>query len=245
MSQTSAYIGKGKVYLATGNNPLVAIGNVSKLVLNVSEDKQELMDYENGGGGVIDSVSRIKSVSAAITANSFSSSNLAVALRGIVTTNLSTTAIVDETHQGVEAGLIQLARLPDSTKAMVVAVGATTCVDGVDYVRTKSGIEVLADGAISGTSAITVNYTPLAENVLQALVAGATNYRMLFEGLNEAKSGAPFVVELFKVQISPTKSLDLISDKFGDITLEGTALKDDSKMGTGLSQYFKIRQAIA
>ena len=241
---TLSYVGKGKVWIAAGSNAPVALGNVSKLALNVAEDKQELQDYENAGGGVIDSISRIKSVTADITGNSFSPENLAIALRGVATATSSVTAITGEAVEGVAAGLVMLARLPDPTKTFSVLKGSTPFTAGTDYVLTKSGFEVLAGGTIVAGDDLLVNYTPLADNLIQALVNGATNYRLIFEGLNEARSGSPVVVELFKLQLSPTKSIDLISDKFADLQLSGTALKDDTKVGSGISQYLKIRAAV-
>lgn len=240
--KTTGFVGKGKIYLAAGTNPLVAIGNVSKLTLNVTEDKVELQDYETSGGGVIASISRVKSINVSMTANSFSPANLSVALRGTVTANAGTVAIVGETHEGITAGLIQLARLPDATKTFAVLKGSTPFTEGTDYVITNSGFEVLAGGAIVEGDDLLVSYTPLADNLLQALTTGATDYRFVFEGLNEANSGSPFVVEIYKLQLSPTKTFELISDKFGDLNLEGTVLKDTTKQGTGISQYLRIRQ---
>jgi hypothetical protein len=240
---TQSFIGKGKVYLSTGTNALTPIGNVSKLALTVAEDRQDLSNYETAGGGIIDTVSRIKSVSIGITANSFDAYNLSAALRGTTTANTGITAITAEAHAGITAGLIMLNRLPNPTASLVVTDGIATLTEGVDYLRTKSGIEILEGGTVTGSDSLTVAYTPLPDNLIEALTTGGQFFRMVFEGLNEARSGAPVIFEGFRVLLSPTKTVDLISDKFGELLLDGSLLQDTSKVGSGVSQYFRIRQA--
>lgn len=75
-----SYIGKGSVSVGG-----IAIGNCSKLTMSIEEEVKELMDYEEPGGGVLDSVSRIKSVKMTMECSNFSASNLALATRGEAT----------------------------------------------------------------------------------------------------------------------------------------------------------------
>lgn len=239
---TTAFIGKGTVYLQSGTNPLVSVGNVNKLAISIAEDRQEMIDYESAGGGVADSVSRIKSMSLDMNAYSFSASNLEVALRG---TSAATTAtpIVDEAVEAVAGGLHVLAKLPNPIVAMTVEKGVTAFVEGTDFIRTRSGFTVPAGSTIVSGDDLLVSYTPFAGNALEGLTQGATNCRLVFEGLNEARSGKPVVLEFYRVQFSPTSGLDLIGDKFADITLKGLVLKDETKVGAGQSQYFTMRTA--
>lgn len=153
-----SYIGKGTI--SVGGNP---IGNCSKVTMSIEEETKELMDYENPGGGVLDSVSRIKSVKMTMECSNFSAANLALATRGT---------------------------------------------------------------AASGT--------------VQALTESSAEYAISFDGLNEARSGAACSVEVFRAKFAPMKSIDLISDDFGRLTLEATVLKDASKTGVGVSKYFTI-----
>ena len=241
-------MGKGKVYLQALNTttgvptgPLVDVGNVSKLALNVAEDKQEMIDYQSAGGGVMDSITRIKSVSLDMTALSFSQENLAVALRG-TSAAVSVTPIAGEAVTVALGGLNMLAKTPASATAIVVKdeTDTDTYVAGVDYVQTRAGFTVPAGSAILDGDVVNVSYTPATANLLQGLTAAANSMRVVFEGLNEARSGKAVVIDCFKVQFSPTKGLDLIGDKFGELTLSGTLLKDENKL-TG-SQYLTVSQ---
>lgn len=240
------YVGKGKVWIrkrGATTDPRVQMGNVSKLSLKVDETKKELPDYTSAGGGNQNTLSRVKSVSIDMATSNLSPDNLAIGLRGAITANASVTAIVGETVAAVPGGLAQTARLPDSTKPMTVknTAGTTTYADGTDYQRTISGIEVLSTGTITAGS-IKIDYTPLADNVVEALVSSNVEYELVFEGLNEAQSGAPAVLEVHRIKFSPS-GCDLIADDFGELKLSGDVLSDETKTGTGISKFFRDRLA--
>jgi len=241
---TTSFIGKGTVYLQVGANPLVSVGNVNKLAISVSEDRQEQIDYESAGGGVADSVSRIKSMGLDMNAYSFSQENLQIALRG---TSAAVTGgvVTDEAVTASKGGLNVLAKLPDASATLTVdSSTGTAYTEGTDYIRTRSGFTIPSTSTIADKASLLVSYTAVAGNALQGLTTGATNVRLVFEGLNEARSGKAVVLEFFKVQFSPTAGLDLISDKFADITLKGLVLKDETKSSAaGASAYFTMRMA--
>lgn len=237
-----SYVGKGTVYVQVGSNPLVSIGNVSKLGFNISEDKQEMQDYENAGGGVAASISRIKAVTLDLTGYSFSDANLALATRGTTAARLGA-PVVDEAIKVSKGGLVTLARLQDLTDDLTILNGAVELVEGVDFIRRRAGVEFTAGCSVANNTSVTVDYTALADNLIEGLTTGATTVRFVFDGLNEADSGKPVVIEAYKVQLSPSKNLDLIGDKFGELQLSGTVLKDETKTVAGVSQYFSIKQA--
>lgn len=239
---TYSYIGKGSIYVGTAGS-LIPVGNVSALSLAIEQEKKEMVDYENAGGGVVESVSRITRVGFNMTALNISPENLALALRGAQTTRVQAT-ITDEPHNDVICGsLIPLARIPDASALMTVKKAAATLVENTDYTRTRAGIIPLDSATVSDGDDLTISYTAVADNLLEALVNAGLEYRLFFEGLNEAKSGKPFLVDLFKVKFTPTSGLDLIGDEFGELALEGDVIKDDTKSGAGISQYFNAKIA--
>ena len=89
-------------------------------------------------------------------------------------------------------------------------------------------------------ASIKVSYTYPAHANIQALVASNKNYRMVFKGLNEARSGKPQIVEVYKLSHSPS-SLGLIGDDFGAMEFTGKAQKDVTKTGALISQYLQIQ----
>ncbi|HFE31937.1 MAG TPA: hypothetical protein ENJ17_01355 [Gammaproteobacteria bacterium] len=240
-----SYIGKGSIYLGPfdGSAKARPIGNCAKLELAISEDKKELPDYQNAGGGVANSISRISGIEASITLHDISPENLALAVFGSASAVAAGT-VTDESHTAYLGGLVRLVNLPDTSTIVVTdSTGTTTYVLDTDYSVNEAGIVPLDTGAIVEGSTILVDYTKKAGNVVQAVVNSGQEFTMTFVGLNEAQSGKPVVVDLFRVKFSPTQGLGFIGDDFAAMDLTGSVLKDTGKTGAGISQYFKVEQA--
>lgn len=238
-----SYIGKGKIYLKPFGTSAgyTAVGNASQLQANIAEDKKELQDFTSAGGGLYDSVTRISSVSTSITVHDLSAANLAIALRGGASANATVTAITDESITGY-AGLVPTARTINTAQSVVVTSdpAGTTYTEGTDYDVTAAGIIILSGGAITNGTALLVDYTPVAEDIVQTLTTSAQTYSMIFDGLNEAQSGKPVIIYMHKVKFSPTSALDMIGDDFAGLEMAADVLADTSITTAGLSQYMKI-----
>lgn len=127
VSTTRSYIGKGPIYARkrTGGLGLLPIGNCSALSFAITEDIKTLPDYTNAGGGTKDTLRRITKVEGTVDARDFSSENLALALRGQVTTESSAT-ISAEPHTAYTGAFVALDHLKDSSATVtpVIAVSA-------------------------------------------------------------------------------------------------------------------------
>lgn len=236
------YIGKGSIYVDSGTSGLLPFGNCSKLTVLVEEETKELFDYESAGGGLVNSLSRISGVKLNITCHNFIVANLALATRGAVTAVTSVTAITDEALTSKKGAFLPTARLINTAESVTVtgSGGTPTYVANTDYIVKRGGIFIPATSAIADGVPLLVDYTPLADDTLQALVSAAANYRLVFDGLNEADSGKPAFYDFYKCKFSPS-GFDLIGDDFAGFELSADVLKDDTKSGAGVSQYFKAR----
>jgi hypothetical protein len=245
--QQVSYIGKGSVFLKPRGSATarrVPIGNVAELTLEVAEEEKKLADYESLGGGTLDKVSRIESVTGAAKTSNHNPANLALALRGTSAVNAGAT-ITDEAHVDVQLGsLVALARLPDAAQPVTVSVGVTPISAAGNWELNPAGIWIYPDAAdiIAGDDLL-VSYTALPDNLIQALVASAAEYELMFVGLNEARSGKPVVVTAHRCSFSPTKGLALIADDFGNLELGFELLADATISGAGLSRYLTVRMA--
>lgn len=248
------YIGKGEVFVrrrgATGA-ARVPIGNTTELSFAVEEEKKELLDYTAGGGGVIDTVTRIKAVNGTAKVTNLSVANLALAVRGQTTANSGTAPITGETVAAgdvVLGSLVKLARLVNTAQPVVVKQGTNTIL--ADNYRVYQGgiwINPTQTGTstqqITAGTAITVDYTPLASSTIESLIDTAGEYELYFDGLNEARSGRAVVVTAHRVKFSPAKNLSLIGDDFASLDLDFQALADTTITAAGRSQYFKVEMA--
>ena len=239
-----SYIGKGEVF-EDGR----FIGNVSELKFSFEEEKKEQADFTTGGGGLANSITRIKTVGISLTAVDFSDDNLALATYG-TKTDVTATAVTDESVMSpadVADGdrLMEVANVIDTSIAPVVTSdpAGTTYVEGTDYTFNAAGIIILSGGAITAALALLVSYTKKAVGVIETLTNTAAERRLVFVGLNEAQSGAPMVITVYRAKFGPTSELSLIGDDFGSIAIAGDSLSDASIVAAGKSKFFNIKAA--
>ncbi|MBK1709803.1 hypothetical protein [Marichromatium gracile] len=241
---TQAYrptLNAGQVYLrlAGSDAPLKAIGNVSALDLEISEDEKTLTDYTQPGGGQWASVSRITGINAKMTLHDLDPDNLARAVYG--TTNAVTGAsVTGEAHTAHPGGLIRLAHPGPAEVTVTSDPAGTTYVAGADYEVRPEGILIL-DGAIADGTAILVDYTHAGYNAIEALAGGSAVYELSFGGLNEANSNSPVVLDIFRLKIGAATNLSMLGDDFAALEVTGKVLLDPTKTGAGVSKYFKMQ----
>lgn len=124
--------------------------------------------------------------------------------------------------------------------ATITNVGRGTLTVNVDYEVTAGGVRLLTGSTpfVTDGEAFIGDYTPYAASVVQALTQSGKEYEIVFEGLNEARSGKPFVVKVFRGKLGAAQNLALLGDDYAALEITGKILKDTSKTGAGISQYF-------
>jgi hypothetical protein len=235
-----SYIGAGRVYLrdTTGSTGLLFVGNCSALDFGVTEDTKELKDYTQGGGGTYNEVRRIASVEGKLTLHDLNPENLARALFGTSTAQTAAT-VTDESHPSVIAGgFVATTYIPLSITS--VKVGAATKTVDTDYIVRNGGIEIVATGSIITGDTVLITYSKAASDVVQALVASAKEYELYFDGMNEARSGKTTRINVHRMKIGAAANLSMIGDDYAALEISGKLLKDTTKNGTTVSQYFKV-----
>ncbi|MVW75393.1 phage tail tube protein [Pseudomonas xionganensis] len=238
-----AYLGTGKIYLEDLDNPkgLIHIGNCNSFSYEAQTQEIEEQDYTTPGGGLDASVLRIQALNITYNARHFKADNIARAVYGISTEQAAGT-VTGEEHTVYPGALVDL-RYPGASSVVITpAGGGAALVLDTDYIINAAGYpEILEGGAVTGAGlAVEVNYSYSAHASVQALVASGKRFRLKFLGLNEVRSGKPMVIEVFRVNHSPA-SMSLIGDEFQGMEFTAKAEKDQTKQGTGLSQYMTIK----
>ena len=238
------YLGSGQVFarIAGAAVALLAIGNCSMLEPTVKEDKQTLKDYTKPGGGTYASVSRIDTVSIKLKLHDLNPTNVARAIFGneaVVTAG----TVLDEVTIAYKGGLMPLAHVNPTSVVVTNSAATTTYVAGVDYEVKGGGLLILETSVITNGQSLKTDYAFAEYTKVEAMTTGAVILELHFEGLNEADSGKPVILDVYRAQLSPTKALSLLGDKFSDLEVEAEVLKDPSKSGTGISQYMRVKMA--
>jgi hypothetical protein len=241
------FSGKGKVHVGPygGGGPLGFVGNCSDLTFEHTENKTSIGDFTTPGGGEYDSIRRVDAVTLSSTRwDILDPTELSRSLRGTASEQSTTTPIVSEPHTAYKGGLIVLSRLPDHSQTItVVDAGTGGYVEGTDYLRTAAGITVLTGGNIADEATLEISYTPLISDTVEALTSSGETFRLVFEGLNEADSDRPVVIEVHKFKPGVPGSMSWLSQEFLSMQAPGDVQKDTSIVGDALSKFYRVRIA--
>lgn len=234
----------GQVYARPyGSNALpLPVGNVLELKLEHDEDVVTQENMTALGGGTHAEVRRIKAVKLAMKMADLNVVNLARATQATVA-EVEAGSIVDEPHTCTLGGLIRLAHIAPTAvvlKKGVTAPDSAPVTAAGNYEVRGEGIYLLPDAAgLSDVDKLWVSYSHGTYVAIEALTTKAVELELSFGGMNEADSGKPSVVDVWRVSQGVTKSLELIGKGFGALDVSGTVMMDPTKTGEGISKYYK------
>lgn len=237
-----SYIGNGKLWLKKrgSSDPMREIGNCSAASFGVTSEESSLPNYR-GGGGEANKRSRITAVSLNITAHDFSAENIALATRGDVSAGAAG-AVAAEVQPGVDSGLIPTDALIDVTQTVTVTGPSATPVhvEGTDFTVSAAGIEVIEGGAITSAADVEISYQSLATDIVDTLMNSGDEYEVIFDGLNEAQSGDPVVIYVWRGKSGAADEVATIGDDYGSLSLPFAVLLDSVKEAAGQSPYYRV-----
>lgn len=125
-STTRGYIGKGPISIQVRGATAapIAIGNCKALSLKIETDRKARVDYQGAGGGELDVVERITSMTGEMTVDDFKPENLARALRGD-SAAIGAATVTGESVKLFAASKAFLAYIPDPAQGVTVAIAAS------------------------------------------------------------------------------------------------------------------------
>lgn len=245
-STTRGYKGRGRFTLRplAGGKPF-ELGNVVELNESIEVERSGRANFQNAAGGELDVEETISSYTFEATADDISPQNIALAFRG-TSEELATQSVTDEAVETWSNVRVAFKYLPDPDQTVTVTlddVGNTPLVEDTDYVRTAHGLLIL-EGAANITftaddpTTVLVSYERNPQYLIQALVTGGAEYEVIWHGLNSVDGGNPITSRYFRVKFSPTSGYGRHGgDDFAQLSLSGTVLADESRVGAGESQY--------
>ena len=242
----------------TGNPlGLRPVGNCPDMKIGVATT---VVDHKGSQDGQRATDARLQTeikVTCSITVENWNAKNLAEATRGSDELIPSGTATAEEIR--ATPGMVTSLRYID-VNAVVVKQATVTLVeytDGTeewDYkLNNAAGSIMLNDGVLIGFASfvapttpdpagepLTVTYTYGEQYLVSSLTRPITDNWLRFEGLNTIEENSPVIVDVFRFCNDPLKELALLSDTFGQFVIEGSVLKDDTRLSG--SNYFSIKK---
>lgn len=162
------------------------------------------------------------------TLEDWSPENLALATRGSVQKTTSG-AVTDELSPATLAVGEDWLLANGNITALTITDAAAATVDPDNYVvdLAYGTINILDMG--THTLPLKAAYTKGVVEVVPFFTEPIKEVAILFEGINTADENRKVRAELYRVALDPTKELGLITEAFGQFTLEGTAMIDNTK----------------
>ncbi|QSI33393.1 hypothetical protein GNX71_29025 [Variovorax sp. RKNM96] len=230
----------GQVYAGVYGvpGPLAPIGNVLDVTVTHDETVLKQQDFTRLGGGTHAQIRRVASANVAINMADLNLVNFARAVLGTAA-EVEGADVVDEQHKAFKGGLIRLKHLDPS--AVVFKKAAATIPAAGNYEVRKEGIYILPGTTLTDADDVLISYTGKTTATIEALTAANPELVIAFGGLNEADSGKPVVVDLYRVGQGVAKTLALLSGNFMGLAVEGELLMDPTKSGTGISRYYRVQ----
>ncbi len=235
--------------------PMQPIGGVEELTVGIDEQKITQSNTESSGGGNRAVVYRINEMTLAAKLQDLNPVNLARSLRARHE-EIAASTVTDEEAVARAGGLTRLEHLNPSTVVVRNADTSTAIAaagnfevrpeglfwfdDSTALAAARTAFETANPGQDFPGLDIEVDYAHSGYDLLEVLAAATPILEMVFSGVNEAQEDAPSVVDFWRVQLSATQGLNLISaGTFATLDIEGEVLRDPTKTGAGISKYMR------
>jgi hypothetical protein len=228
-----------------GTGQPLPIGNVLALNLEHTEDVQRQEDYSRLGGGTHAEVRRVTDVKLSMKLADLNLVNLTRATQGTLA-GVTGAAVVDEPFTLASlGGLLPLANIAPTSvtvKKGPAAASATVVPMAGNYEIRGEGIYVLETATgVAAADKLWVSYSYGDYATVEALTTKAAELELIFGGMNEAETGKPVVINIWRCSQGVTKQLAMLGTGFNGLDIEGTVLKDPLKTGSGISPYYRAR----
>lgn len=225
------------------DRPFDDLSQISKVDFSASEEKQTIPDLRSPGGGTWATYSRVGDMNLSIELRDFTNENLVLSLWG-GTTPLAATAITGEAHVVKAGKFIPAKRIIDLTVPVVLKKGSTA-IAPADYIASFGGVtfaKTLTTAGLVDDDDITFDYTPKASVDIEALVNSSPEVSLFGEGVNDF-DGKLYTLRVWKAKVGIPANIGFVSETLGTLPMEVAIQKDETIVGVGSSQYFKLERA--
>lgn len=235
---TQYFSGQGKLFIAPVLGGVIQekklrwLGNVPTLQLATEIETETHKESWSGTRAKDFTLKKEKSLTINATIEEFTRDNLVLALQAIdeeivsgsVNDEISANDLVADDVWLLKHQRISQLVLTDSTATpTVLKSGEHYRVDetfGRITINSVKGLKLPLKAAYAYEKSVS----------LDMLQTNSEGHYLRFEGLNTADGNKPVLVEVFKADLSPTASLDLITDELGSFELKGEALLHNAQL---------------
>jgi hypothetical protein len=244
--------GQGKVLIAKRNPDGSAgayrwLGNTPKFEIGLEEEVTEKSESYSGSRLPFRRVTKSRKGTLSVTMDEASKANMALVLNSLATLVAAPAAVADRPLAAAAAVGDILSLFGAKAVSNVVIKDSSgapkVLVAGVNYsVSPFAGTVEILDLANGGpfVMPLTASLTPGATTQVGAFTTASAEYSIMLDGMN-SDDGSRFIVDVYRVRLSPAKALSLITEDYAEFELEGTVLADMTRTAEGVGgQFFNI-----
>lgn len=233
------FSGQGKIFIApvdiiTGAvGAYRAIGNVPEFSIEMDSDQVDHNESMTGLRTKDATLVRAKSLTFSGQLEDWDEKNVAWATNGRVKSITGGSKTDELAPAGLVAGSIwALKGQGVSAVTITDSAGSPVTVDTDDYVVNAEFGTITMVNVTGYTQPFKAAYTDSSTTAVTLLSDDSQIYALRFEGINTVNQ-QKVLLELYRTQKSPTGTVPLIQEDFGQITIQGDALSDTTKTVDG------------
>jgi hypothetical protein len=237
----NALLGRGKVFfdrLKTNPDGSFSrtgefdLGNCNAFDLEPTAEVKELYESMDKNSELYARAVTRQTFKIKITGSEFSLFNVANNLMGnqdAVTTTVSTVTAQTLTANPQGGAWYGLGDNVRNVSAVTVKIDTVALVLGTDYNvdLVNAMVQLIPGGAYLTTDTLTVGYTTTAYTLNRVVIGSNPQIDAFIRFIGDPVKGPQFLGQFWHVQFTPTGSMGLISDDYGNWTLEGLVIADN------------------
>ena len=232
MAQPKVFKGVGVLHARRLGQPGAAMfdtGDVEALKIAHRSGSLLWKQHRRPGGGNLHKLDTLEGIDLSATMQEWTDDNLAMLLQGKIT-ELAAETVTGEAIVLVPGGICPTA-FPGATNITLTKTAGATPIALAAVVVSAAGVKVPADSAvITEATPATIAYTSTVAQRIEPLIEPGAEYELLFDGLNEADSGRPVIVRVWRWKAPPAEELALIDgENPGKLLAKGEILADPNR----------------
>lgn len=242
MAQPKVFKGIGVVSAqrrSVANAPLRDLGDVEQFKIAHRSNSQTWKQHRKPGGGNLARLDTLEGIDLTVQMQEWEPENLAAILQGKIV-ELDAETVTGEPVVLVPGGL-SVTQFPGATSITITKTEGSTPIALSAVEVSAAGLRVPKDSAvITEPTPATLAYTSTPATRIEPLVEAGEEYYVVLDGLNEADSGRPVIVHIWRWKAPPAEELALIdAENPGKLLSKGEVLADLTRPA-GESPFYRI-----
>ncbi len=242
MAAPKVFKGVGIVHaqrLSVPDAPMRDLGDVEQLKIAHRNNQLVWKQHRKPGGGNLSTLDTPDGVSLDVQMQEWTDENMAMTLQGKVVElpaeTVSAEAIV------LQPGSLCVTQYPGPTSIVLTKTSDSSDIPLSAVTVSPAGVRVPEGSTeITAPTPATIAYVSTAAKRIEPLVEAGEEYRLVLDGLNEAESNRPVIVEFYRWKAPPAEELALIdAENPGKLLSKGEVLANPDAPA-GESPFYRI-----